>query len=189
MKNRATLYWTIILLVVGSAWILRATMISSLRVINSQMAPTLLPGDFTLGWRGGEIERGDVVWLKGAEPNLILRVIGLADDYVELDNCELTINGQKARYQISDSQSWLRTEAIGTSQWTVACPPEAALTVVGMKVPKGFLLLLPDARMSGFSPNLPVIAADQVEGKVLGIWFSKNANNDVRFYRLFRTLH
>ncbi len=188
-SSRAYLYWAIILAVILGAWALRLTVITPLRVISSQMSPTLLSGDFALGWKNMAIHRGDVVWLQSAEPAEMARVIGLPGDFVELTGCELSINGGKARYQLSQDHPFIRRETIGEKSWSIACSPENALILSGQRVPEDSYLLLPDARIDGFAAGNQIVPQDKVAGRVLGVWFSLTPQKEVRFYRLFLSVY
>jgi signal peptidase I len=55
-----------------------------MEVSGRSMAPTLLPGDWLIATRGGEIRRGDIVVLRhpGGDLDLVKRVTGVPGDRV-----------------------------------------------------------------------------------------------------------
>lgn len=100
-----------------------------IRVDGLSMEPTLYTGEFVivnkLAYRLGEPERGDVIvfhYPRDPEKEYIKRVIGLAGDQVNIENGEVTVNGQELEEPYISESPWYR------SAWTV---PEASLFVLG----------------------------------------------------------
>ncbi len=81
------------------AILMRFFLFSSYAMSGSSMSPSVLPGDFLVGfkWRVRHLERGEVVVLRcpnSKERICMRRVVALEGDRVEFPNGQLVVNGR-----------------------------------------------------------------------------------------------
>lgn len=97
-RNYRRMAWflpTLIIVMLGSGWLLRETTASGYIVEQHSMEQTLQEGDTLLTNRFAEPQRGDIVvtdgWSSGK--NYVKRIVGMPGDQVDYVNGELLLNG------------------------------------------------------------------------------------------------
>jgi signal peptidase I len=174
-------------------------------VPSASMTPAILPGDRvfadkTVGRRGGAmVERGAiVVFTYPNDPRLtyVKRVVGLPGDRIELDGPNLRVNGKNltlgpAHDAFAASHGLMATREQGAhGSYTVLWPGQsgaatAPLSTETYVVPPGAVFVLGDQRAHAIDSRTfgPVPLAN-VKGVVRQIWFSRGADEGVRWSRI-----
>lgn len=185
------------------------------QVPTGSMQPTILIGDrivvdklaydlripFTLTRiaRWHEPERGDVVTFPSPEDEqlLVKRIVGTPGDVVSLENNQLTINGERASYDVLEGKSlrrgamnepypfrFLKETILGNERMIMLEPTSFASgvnTFGPVTVPEGQYLMLGDNRdNSRDSRYIGFVSRDRILGRAETIAFSLDYDN---YYR------
>lgn len=201
-------YFENILIAVVLALVVRTFVFTGYKVPTSSMAPTLLPGDFIFAYRlpfGIKVpltekkffvaspERGEVVvftYKDQPKVNYVKRVIGVSGDRIQIENGELSVNGQKLIYESlpSDlSQQVLQelpnpdffkavTERAVEGARVLLFQQQRKRASFGpIVVPPNEVFLLGDNRdASDDSRYWGTVPIERIEGQVMFIWLSLN---------------
>lgn len=170
--------------------LLRLFLFSSYAISSTDMAPTLLSGDFVVALKWAKAQRGDVVVVpcSGESENLCLkRVLGVAGDRMEIRKGKMVLNGEEAQYEITGEGS---SEIWREMRHPVILGDQDEEPVV---VPPGHFYVATDNR--GATSGV-ITSVASVEGKVVRIWLSLNWYKDnqvqpwpsVRWSRLLHSI-
>lgn len=143
------------LVVVAAAAVLAATLwLPVLQIYGSSMTPTLQEGEIVVSVKGSKFEHGDVVGLYFGNKLLIKRCIGIAGDWVDMDEAgNVYINGEPLE------EPYLNEKAFGT------CDLE-----LPYQVPDNTIFVMGDHRETSVdsrSAAVGCIDTDEIVGKIV----------------------
>lgn len=112
-------YFMIILVVV----LIKTFVVSPIRVNGASMNPTLNDKDIMLldeiSYRFSDIERFDIVVVKGEDEYLIKRVIGLPGETVEYKNDKLYIDGKYVKEDFKHKETFDFSTTLGKDEYFI----------------------------------------------------------------------
>lgn len=112
-------YFMIILVVV----LIKTFVVSPIRVNGASMDPTLNDKDIMLldeiSYRFSDIERFDIVVVKGEDEYLIKRVIGLPGETVEYKNDKLYIDGKYVKEDFKHKETFDFSTTLGKDEYFI----------------------------------------------------------------------
>lgn len=156
--------------------LIRVFAVSSYVMSGVGMIPTVWPGDFVLGLKGGlkDVKRGAVVALRcpGDRDQVCMkRVVGVAGDRIEFAKGQLLINGKDPKEK--EISADFNQEFVGGRRWVVWAAKSDLAATEAIVVPPGSVFLLNDKRADlEDSRSWGVIALDQLQARVAWIWLS-----------------
>jgi len=174
------------------------------------MAPTILAGDLLLANKridhsseNSGLRRGEVVVFKlprDKKLRVVKRIVGLPGDVIELRGMELFVNGVKCAAQGTllpvgreDENTGKKTvevrERSDSGSYTVFYAAGTAREDFRVLVPEGSCFVLGDNRdISADSRNWGSIALHDVLARARIVYFSRDPNGGVRWYRIGKSL-
>lgn len=192
------------LISIGLAFLLRIFVVGTYQITSTSMAPTLMVGDFILGFKtsyGLKVpfsskhllfrnpHRGDVVVFacpRNLDELCIKRLIGLPGDRIEIKKGRLWVNGQRAHYEKAfldrkPPHGVILKESFPSvnRSWTIWVEgdiPDFGPIIVP---PKRFFVLGDRRGKSVDSRVWGTLPMETLEGKAVFIWFSLDWTNRV----------
>jgi signal peptidase I len=180
------------------------------RKVTSDMAPTILSGDFVLADARIDhssenlgLRRGDLVVFKlpsDKRVRIVKRIIGLPGDEIELRGNELSVNGKKCTSQEAPAQEGREVESDGKKIVAFYETSDSGTYKVfyfegterddyRISVPKGCCFVLGDNRdISADSRHWGSIAFNDVVARARIVYFSRDPKGAVRWGRIGKPL-
>lgn len=180
------------------AFIVRSFLLTSYRVSSPVMMPRLLQGDFLVvskstygmnvpftGYQLGQRipRRGEIIIFRSPEDeslHYVGRVMGVPGDRLEMRANMLSINNEQAQYYAVESRAFsnegrmdVLEEQFSWGRFLVMLDSSKTQSFGPVIVPPGQIFVLGDYRQKSFdSRYFGSISQANIEGKVLGTWFS-----------------
>ncbi|WP_071459690.1 signal peptidase I [Bacillus massilinigeriensis] len=170
MTNRLSLaLWEwirVLILAFLLAWIIKNYIFAPYTVKGASMEPTLHHKERIVVNRlvsADNLQRGDIVIIKGDNKNYVKRVIGLPGDHIKMENDQLLINGELKREPYLEENK--------------KAAEEMGLLLTGnlkkVIVPKGHYFVMGDNRIKSMDSRngLGLIEEDRLVGKCQAVMF------------------
>ena len=192
--------YTIIFITMILALFCRSFLVSAYKVPSNKMAPAILAGEFLLAskvsfgmkfpWSeeaffASNPQRGDLVLYSKDSKVFIKRVIAVAQDEIEYQAGEFSINSTKCMYVLiektDDVNYGIFDEICGDTSQKIyqAFQPKKLTLVNKIKLEKSQFFVASDFRsLTDDSEVAELVSYDQIIGKPLFVWMSYSSTQD-----------